>query len=57
MSMSTCRECGWQVNTESRTCHNCGAPAPAVSRRNRRVTRIVLAVAVLLAVALWLYYR
>ena len=56
MSMSTCRVCGKPVNTESRTCHNCGASAPAVSPRNRKLTRIALALVLLAIVAGWYFY-
>ena len=56
MTMSTCRECGKPVNTESRTCHNCGAPAPAVSTGNRTRTQIIVGLVIAALVVGWYFY-
>ena len=52
MVTATCRECGKEVSVGARTCSNCGAPAPAVSRRSRRMTTIVATVLILAAVGM-----
>jgi uncharacterized OB-fold protein len=45
-----CRECGQVVSPGDRTCHNCGAPAPALSARIRTNTKIVLTVVLIIIV-------
>ena len=49
-----CRVCGQEVSVGDRTCHNCGAVAPAQSRRSRRRTLMVVTALVAVAIAVWL---
>src|SRR5688572_31738471 len=32
MALRPCRECGFQISTEAKTCPHCGTPAPAATR-------------------------